>query len=347
LDEFLGVLHELRVFVDSIEPADSVLARHEVSALRESRSIRRRLDYTAFVISLYSAFERLVESLVWSHAELVASRSCYSELPLKLRETHLKKSGEILGRRLGEGRYEKLDEAEIVANLHACLSGDTSYRLNRAAVVHHDRNLRAGVITELLGALGIENAGSRARQAGPILEWFERSEGWDLEAESIPEKMIELRIEDLVSLRNQVAHGGGSPVELLAPEEMRARLEFLEAYSQALFVVLAGAWLEKFYVKTGAAHALGMPLEGPFQGKTIVVVKKPSCRLFAGQPLFGLLNGQVDRWGQIIELQVDDVIVDSVEEGSAGQEVGLRADFKLTKRMELFALAERDEAVWG
>ena len=55
----------------------------------------------------------------------------------------------------------------------------------------------------------------------------------------------------------------------------------------------------------------------------------------------------MDGWGQVIELWVDDVPVESLEEDSLCTEVGLRADFKLAKGMELFVLAERDEAVWG
>lgn len=128
---------------------------------------------------------------------------------------------------------------------------------------------------------------------------------------------------------------------------MRARIEFLEAYSRSLFMVLAGVYLEQCYVKTGAAHALGRPLEGPILGKTVVVVKKPPCRLFQGQALIGSRSGHVDRWGQVAELREDDVSVESIEEDSTCQEVGLRADFRLTKGMDLYVLAKLDEAVWG
>lgn len=348
LDEYLGFSRELRVFVDSIGPADSMLARQKVSILRESRSIRRRLDYAAFVVALYSAFESLVESLVWSHAELMASRSRYSDLPSKLQAAHLQKSANILMRRPGEGRYSRVEPSEIVANLHACLSGSASYRLNRHALVHHDMNLRAGVVQEMVGLLGIDNISARVRQAEPMLAWFQHSEGRDIEAaDSIPETLIDRRMDELVSRRNQVVHSGGDPAESLAPEEMHSRLEFLEAYSRSLFEVLAGAYLEQCYVKTGVAYALGRPLEGPIQGKTVVVVKKPPCRLFPGQALIGSRNGHVYRWGQVAELMEEGVAVESIEEDSSCQEVGLRADFRLTKGIELFVLEERDGAVWG
>lgn len=348
LDEYLIVSRELRIFVDSIAPADSMLARQKVPILRESRSIRRRLDYAAFIVALYSAFESLVEALVWSHAELMASRSRYFDLPPKLQAAHLQKSANILMRRPGEGRYSRVEPSEIVANLHACLSGGTAYRLNKHAVVHHDMNLRAGVVQEMFGLLGIDNVSARVRHAEPMLEWFQHSQGRDVEeAGSIPETLIDRRMDELVSRRNQVVHSGGDPAESLAPEEMRSRLEFLDAYSQSLFVVLACAYLEQRYVKPGAAHALGRPLEGPIQGKSVVVVKKPSCRLFPGQALIGSRNGHVDRWGQVTELREDGVTVESIDQNSPCQEVGLRADFRLTKGMELFVLEERDVAVWG
>lgn len=345
LDELLGVLGELRMFVDSIGPADSMLARQEHSSLRESRLIRRRLDYAAFVVALYSAFEGFVESLVWSHAELVASRVRYADLPLKLQAANLKQSAEILGRRLGEGRYAGTGGAEIVANLHACLSGSSAYKLNRHAVVYHDMNLRASAVYEIFGVLGIENVSARVRQSEAMLAWFEHSKG-QAAADSLLD-VIELRMRDLVERRNQVTHSGGNPSEILAPEEMQIRIEFLEAYSRALFTVVAGAYLERCYVEARAALTLGKPLEGPYRKGTAVVVGRPPCRLFTGQALFGRRNGHVDRWGQVIELRVDDVPVESLEEDSLCTEVGLRVDFKLAKGMELFVLAERDEAVWG
>ncbi len=346
LDEFLGTLKELGVFVESIKPADLMLALQKAPILRESRSIRKRLDYAAFIVSLYSAFEILVEALVWAHAERVATRSRYADLPSRLQAAHLKRSAGILARRPGEGRYSGIGAAEIVANLNACLSEVFPYKLNRDAVVHHDTNLRASIVHDMLGVLGIEEASARVQKSEPMLTWFQLSEG-RATAGPIPESLIDLRMEDLIERRNRVTHSGGAPSESWAPDEMRERLEFLEAYSRSLFTVIAGAYLERCYVETPTAYSLGRPLEGPFQKSTIVVVKGPPFRLFTGQALFGRRNGRVDRWGEITELQVDDVSVESVEKDSPCQTVGLRSSFKLTKSMELFVLEQRDDAVWG
>ena len=66
-----------------------------------------RLDYAAFIVALYTAFEKFVEDLAWSHAEIEASRNKYAGLSEKLRDTHLRGSAELLTRsHLGEGRYE-------------------------------------------------------------------------------------------------------------------------------------------------------------------------------------------------------------------------------------------------
>ena len=348
LDEFLGIMRELRMFVDSIEPSYLSLSRHDTAVVRNCLSIRRRLDYAAFIVSLYAAFEKLVEDLAWSHTELEVERNRYSELVEKLREAHLKQSAELLTRRLGGGRYARIEPVDVIGNLHACLSDNDAYKLNREAIVHHDMNLRGSVVQNLFAILGIENINTRARQAEPMLNWFSKTEGREIASGNmIPERVIDHKMEDLVSRRNQVAHSGGDPGESFSPAEMLTRLEFIEAYSKALFNVLAGAYLDKYYVKTGKAEALGDPVSGPFQKGSVVVVRKPACRICVGQAIFGKRGDLVDRWGEVTELQVDGVPVNSIEVDSTVVEVGLRATFKLTKNTRLFVLENRDEAVWG
>jgi len=77
-----------------------------------------------------------------------------------------------------------------------------------------------------------------------------------------------------------------------------------------------------------------------------VVVRKPTCRTYIGQPVIGKRDNRVDRWGTIQEIQVDDNPVPAIEAGDPAAEVGLRVDFELTKGTQLYLLPAKDDAVW-
>lgn len=78
-----------------------------------------------------------------------------------------------------------------------------------------------------------------------------------------------------------------------------------------------------------------------------MVVRKPTCRAYLGQPVVGKRANRVDRWGTIQEIQVDGKPVAAIEVGDPAMEIGLRVDFELTKGMKLYLLPTKDDAVWG
>jgi hypothetical protein len=163
----------------------------------------------------------------------------------------------------------------------------------------------------------------------------------------VQQTIIELRLEDLVDRRNQVAHGGSDMNESIDSSEMQSRLDFLQAYAWSLFSVLAATYLDRYYIKSGVATSLGCPIEGPFKKRAVVVVRRPACKLYRGQPIVGVCQNRVDRWGELLEIRVEDVAVDSIDPDSISTDVGLCADFKFTKGIEIYALAEKDDVIWG
>lgn len=349
LDAFLVDISELKAFVESIELVYKILAQHRDSTLRACLNIRRRLDYTAFTIALYAALEKFVEDIAWMYTDLESSRNEYPGLSDKLRSKHMRQSADLLFRgRLGEGRYSGITELDVVENLHACLSGKNPYKLNRHAIVHHDQNLRSNEVQTVFAALGIDNMNDQACCTEPMIAWYCKENDTDINSiHKVQPAIVDLRLKDLVERRNQVAHAGSDMNESIDSDEMRSKLDFLRAYSSSLFSVIAATYLDRYYIKSGRATSLGYPVEGPFKKGAVVVVRKPACTLYRGQPIVGVHEKRVDRWGEILELEVDDVAVQSIEPDSVSADVGLCADFKFTKGIELYALAEKDEIIWG
>lgn len=348
IDGLLTKLNILRSFATSCEAVYKTLKRHKQAEVRACLNIRKRLDYTAFMISLYGIFEKFVEDLVWSYTEITSSQQTYSQLSDKLRSKHLHASAELLMRgRLGEGRYNEISELEVVTNLYTCLSGTNPYKLNKHAVIQHNNNLQSEIIKGIFTHLGVDNINWLACQTDSMINWFSATQGIDPPTENASETIeavIDLRLKDLVERRNQIAHGG-ELVSSIDLDDMGTKLTFLEAYSNALFDALVSTYFKRL-TQSEAVSSLGKPIEGPYKNNSVVVVKKPVFKLFRGQPLFGLRDGRIARWGEILELRIDDDAVEDVEANSSATAIGVKSRFKFTEGMELYVINDPLKALW-
>jgi hypothetical protein len=347
LDEVLATLEDLKTYVQSIDPVNAALAGIVDPTIRGYLTVRRQLDCAGFIVVLYAAFEKFVEDLVWSHTEIQSAAVAYHDLSDRLRKKHLEQSASLLAKGyLGEGRYASLTPANAIANLHQCVSGGRPYKLNRHAVLYHESNLRPSIVNDIFSLTGVSAINELVRAAEPLVQW-------NLKVTAVlgpvPLSSIERRLEEIVELRNQTAHTGVGLGQVLGSAEMQEHIEFMRAYCRALYQVVVGAYLNRSYVDNpGASTALGPFIKGPLrQHGGAVVVHKPTCRTYVGQPVIGKRDNRVDRWGTIQEIRVDDKPVSTIEAGNQATEVGLRVDFKVTKSTQLYLLAAKDDAVWS
>lgn len=345
LEEFNKELRALGSFVDSLTPLYASMTALGSIAAGSAVATRRRLDYAAFIVVLYSGFERFVEELVWVRAEIDVARRQYVDLPEDLRRKHLRGSADLLlRRRLGTGRYEGLTSEDVVTNLHACLTAGIPYRLTKAAVVQHEQNLRAEVVAGLLATVGVDSVHASVCRSQALLEWYRAAEQVGT-VTVVPLTTIDLRVKDLVDRRNQVAHSGGVIADVMSPDEMKLLLAFIDAYSSALFEVVAARYIESYY-GGGSVPELGPVLEGPYRNGFVVVVAHAGARLFSGQPVFARSQKRVTAWGEIVELQLDGQTVDEVPANTGVTTVGVRLSFPVRSSTRLFVLDVKDDLVW-
>lgn len=350
-DELEKELSELRSLVASITPVNSALEGHKDSLVRKYVTIRRRFDYAAFAVALYASFEKFVENLVAAYAKLVARRVAYADLPTKLVTKHLLQTADLLSRgELGAGRYGGIHELDVVKNLFECLNGDTPYTLNEPAVIAHSANLRSGEIEKLFAAVGIEQLCSRVRRADALLDWYcTANELAAAPQDGVPVATIEERLKDIVERRNQVAHRGGNPDDLLGSDKMSDAIGFIEAFSKSIFAMTVGRYLHDHHAASGQGIRLQQRQDdGPYKNGTVVVVERPAQRLFVAQPVFVIVEATGARWGRIQSMRVDDTDVQAVEPGAtAANGIGIALDFKCPKGASLVALAADDDVVWS
>lgn len=353
LDELITELAELKALVASIEPVNAALTGHKDTVVQQYVSIRRRFDYAAFAVALYASFEKFVENLITAYVRIEARRVDYAALPKKLTDKHLAGTAELLWRgRRGDSRYVGLSELSVIKNLFECLSGATPYALNEAVVIAHDANLRAGEVDALFGAVGIEQICDRACRADAIVAWYCAAQGLETPPQDgVKRTVLEERLKDIVERRNQVAHRGGNPIDLLGGAAMSEAVAFIESLATSIFGLVVGRYLESHHAaSTGRIELALRDGDGPFKGRTVVVVDKPAQRLFVGQPVFVVVESTGARWGRIQSLRVDDADVpDLAASANAPTGVGVGLDFKFPKSADakLVALAAEDDVVWS
>jgi hypothetical protein len=103
------------------------------------------------------------------------------------------------------------------------------------------------------------------------------------------------------------------------------KLNFIEAISLGLVASLAGRLLEAT-ARSGECVSLGTPKEY-FRNNSIAVISPLQATVCKGDSVLAFGN-DTTRWGCVLEIQVDDLTVESAD---AGTEAGLRLDFALQK----------------
>jgi flagellar basal body rod protein FlgC len=354
LDEFIADLVELKTLIESIGPVNRVLADHKDTVVRRYISIRRRFDYAAFTVALYASFEKFIENLITEYVQLEARRiGDYAMLPQKLTDKHLRKSAELLFRRsLGKGRYVGMSDLGVVKNLYDCLSGTKSYVLNEVAVIAHEKNLRANEVDIVFGVVGIDKICERVCHADAMMAWYCDAMGCKAPQNGVKRTVIEKRLEDIVERRNQVAHRGGNPTDLLGDAAMKDAVAFIKSLATSIFGLVAGCYLQNNHFTSPSSTELRLRATrgGPYKKRQIVVVDKPAQRLFVGQPVFVILESTGARWGRIQSLRVDDADMQEIEaNANAPNGVGVGLDFKYPSGtdVKLIALQTDDDVLWS
>jgi hypothetical protein len=108
-----------------------------------------------------------------------------------------------------------------------------------------------------------------------------------------------------------------------------------------------GSYLRDHHTVVNLGLHLHQKDDGPFKKGTVVVVDKPSRRLFVGQPIFAIVDADGARWGRIQSLAVDDLNVQAVEHDAvAPNGIGISLPFRCPRGVPLVALDADDERIW-
>jgi hypothetical protein len=287
---------------------------------------QRRFAYIASISALYASFETFAEQLAFRFGELMLSDpKGLSALQLQsLRSRYVQNASALLGKNLGVGRYKEVDELDIVKSLASCLDDSRPYDLRLEVIALHNSNLRWDAMADLF-RWAVPDLASRIQVADAVRSWQVKSghgEG------TLPNELLVRELADLVERRNEVSHRA-IPSEIVSPEQLLAKVDFIEAISLGLVASLSCLVIEASPGRN-ESEALGVPTEYYQQGR-IVVVPTLGARVEVGDVIWAS-TGRVARWGRLTEIKLDD---HSVPTAASGVEAGLKLDFAAPKRSAL------------
>ncbi|MCP5028685.1 MAG: hypothetical protein GY929_20615, partial [Actinomycetia bacterium] len=286
---------------------------------------QRVFGYVACISAIYAALESFAEDLAFRYAELATRHDglISEESEAKLRSRYSHNVAHLLTQQLGVGRYERVTQLDLAKSLASLLDEASVSSLRPEAVGHHKANLRLPSLVELF-QWGASDLTDRLGKSDALKRW-----GDSVGRDSGLDSLIRTELEDLVERRNAVAHRALTD-EIVSHDQLRAKVEFIDALSLGLLACL-GTQILDLLVARIAASPVG-PISERHQSGEVLVVENAETALAVGDLVLAR-NQTTSRWGQIMELQLDDEPASSSDVGS---EVGIRLDFRCHKNAALF-----------
>lgn len=180
-----------------------------------TKVVNSPVQYNAVIISLYGCFEAFIDKTFTRYIELLfRSADNYEMLPEKMKDKHLKRTGDFL---LNSQRYLNygMTSQEAVKNLFECMEDFKSAKLNLQLILSHGGNLRITQVVELMTDLGIVNALHKILNSNPYIQFYADKYGIDTdsaivrinEKNKLEHSNLFEELDTLVEQRNNVAHG--------------------------------------------------------------------------------------------------------------------------------------------
>lgn len=203
--------------------------REELNKALNVKDAAASVLYRGLMLQLYGAFERLVADLaaaVLHVLQVKASR--YGDLDENLKDAHTVGSAHLLAK-LHDNAINgvKFDFAELQSDLATCLSNAQPYRLNAAAFTAQLGVCTAERVDKLFKSLRLTAAFDDELGRNKAVK------GWAKDAK--PREALNLaqkKLDEIVRLRNQIAHGASDPEVLVT--QVQEAASFLSALGHAL-----------------------------------------------------------------------------------------------------------------
>lgn len=350
-DEFNKELEDLKQYiqVNIIEYQDKISEFHQVELIdtkaiemqdffrgkyRKTRTLAKIINYSAVIILLYAYFEKFLENTARYYLEdLCKCCETYDRLPEKIQKNHLEKSIDLI-KNINLDKYRSLTEQEILENLYHCQC-ENKNTINFYAYMQHRGNFRSSTILDFFADIGINNINGKIANLDDFKTYIKVKTpelGIFLESKNKDFNHLYSRINDLVSKRNDIAHGMPTSQILSFEIIIDDYIDFIQNYSKSLQEVLYNQVL--FYEIKYCLLSLGKPIK--VWNNEIIGIEVHNIKISVGDRIIGKKADGNCKSGTIISIQVNGESKNSIEVEDDSVQVGLKVNFFIKENYEIF-----------
>ena len=225
----VGLLREASAQTTDPWPPNAISA---INSLASPNRKAENLTYDGTVVLLaatYEAFARDTIKAICGEIEIRIPK--FDELAEKIKSANARATGRILSRH-SEERYSQFDYLDLSKKIGTCVVGSTQYLLNSGPLSSHDRNLSSTELADLFRRIGIDKLWEKIGATGVVQQYFQTT------APVPAQKAATAKLDEFISLRNQVAHNGSGDSSI-GPEALVQWLDFFLTLTESLASIAA------------------------------------------------------------------------------------------------------------
>lgn len=287
------------------------------------------LDHCLVVTRLYAIYEHFCHYILSAHLGVIEKHCVYQQLSESLKTNHRTGVSRII-ERIENPRYKDIDLPSFVEGYQQAISGK-SYKLEPAAMLHHDQNLRLADLHGLMVRCGIEGLEGWLNQHPALDSFFKQTSGTATTVES--------KLTDMIKYRNEAAHFGLTIDEVLSETVLEEHCNFMIALLRALTDKVCDAGLD-LLISTKNACVSGNVTEVFRKNKACVITATGKFAL--GEEVY-IRGGTTCELAKILNIRMSDKDVPSVEVNN--EEVGLLLSVVPSKFSEVITLTPSSDTI--
>lgn len=224
--------------------------------------IKTPIQYNAVIISIYGSLEQFINELFEGYCNLLYDAiDNYDNIPVKMREKHIKRLGEFLSNPQRYKNYELTEKEAIENALLAFEKPRIGLQNNQSLLLAHAGNLKMDQISELANGLGIGGLEKKIVFNYIFRDYYVHNNQYsDKSYESIAareSKNLFILLDKLVDARNDVAHGWVEN-RIKLSDLSEEYIEYLKIFAEAISEVLMNDIMCK-KLEMGKLHSIGKP----------------------------------------------------------------------------------------
>ena len=318
LDSFIQEIENIRKYIKHINiinefgkekkyiRSENLINFHQ--HLHDFGKEKKLFEYKAIIISIYGVLENTISEWIQIHIENISNIvNSYSNLEDNSKINHFNLSIQLISR-ISENRHSKfntINKEDILRKLNNSIINPNDFNLNKEAYIPLSGNIKHSNIKESFKPLNID---------------------LDFLKDTLHDEIN--NIDELVRLRNQIAHGVEID-EILALTEFEIFIKALQTYMTKIFKIIDEKEVE-YEFKYQSKIYIDKPKEF-YQNNTVCIINIKDIEIKVGDTLFIEKTNKV-LIATVLNIEKDDISVESANNG----ELGLLLNIPIQKNSKIW-----------